>query len=140
MAIHFLKACFNLIKLLNRPKVLSHIGVMDPINSGNDIDSLENFRSRNPIRARIFLFSLPVVFVILLLATNSIFTSKYLNEIKQEGEIRLAKNERNIVSELQKNSIVPQFLVRDQSIRKALLSNDFFSLPEIFSNSLMKYQ
>ena len=105
---------------------------MDPINSGNDIDSLENSRSRNPIRARIFLFSLPVVFVVLLLATNSIFTSKYLNEIKQEGEIRLAKNERNIVSELQKNSIVPQFLVRDQSIRKALLSNDFFSLPEIF--------
>ena len=133
MAIHFLKACFNLIKLLNRPKVLSHIAVMDPINSGNDIDSLENSRSRNPIRARIFLFSLPVVFVVLLLATNSIFTSKYLNEIKQEGEIRLAKNERNIVSELQKNSIIPQFLVRDQSIRKALLSKNFFSLPEIFS-------
>ena len=52
MAIHSLKACFNLIKRLNRPKVLSHIAVMDPINSDNDLDSLENSLSRNPITAR----------------------------------------------------------------------------------------
>ena len=133
MAIHSLKAYFNLIKLLNRPKVLSHIAVMDPINSDNDLDSLENSRSRNPIRARVFLFSLSVLFVVLLVATNSFFTSKYLNDIKQEGEIRLTQNERNIVSELQKNSVIPQFLVRDQSIWNALLSNNFSSLPQMFS-------
>ena len=132
MAIHSLKACFNLIKLLNRPKVLSHIAVMDPINSDNDLDSLENSRSRNPIRARVFLFSLSVLFVVLLVATNSFFTSKYLNDIKQEGEIRLTQNERNIVNELQKNSVIPQFLVRDQSIWNALLSNNFSSLPQMF--------
>ena len=132
MAIHSLKACFNLIKRLNRPKVLSHIAVMDPINSDNDLDSLENSRSRNPIRARVFLFSLSVLFVVLLVATNSFFTSKYLNDIKQEGEIRLTQNERNIVSELQKNSVIPQFLVRDQSIWNALLSNNFSSLPQMF--------
>ena len=133
MAIHSLKACFNLIKRLNRPKVLSHIAVMDPINSDNDLDSLENSLSRNPITARVFLFSLSVLFVVLLVATNSFFTSKYLNDIKQEGEIRLAKNERNIVNELQKNSVIPQFLVRDQSIWNALLSNNFSSLPQMFS-------
>ena len=133
MAIHSLKACFNLIKLLNRPKVLSHIAVMDPINSDNDLDSLENSLSRNPITARVFLFSLSVLFVVLLVATNSFFTSKYLNDIKQEGEIRLTQNERNIVSELQKNSVIPQFLVRDQSIWNALLSNNFSSLPQMFS-------
>ncbi len=133
MAIHSLKACFNLIKRLNRPKVLSHIAVMDPNNSDNDLDSLENSRSRNPIRARVFLFSLSVLFVVLLVATNSFFTSKYLNDIKQEGEIRLTQNERNIVSELQKNSVIPQFLVRDQSIWNALLSNNFSSLPQMFS-------
>ena len=132
MAIHSLKACFNLIKLLNRPKVLSHIAVMDPINSDNDLDSLENSRSRNPITARVFLFSLSVLFVVLLVATNSFFTSKYLNDIKQEGEIRLTQNERNIVNELQKNSVIPQFLVRDQSIWNALLSNNFSSLPQMF--------
>ena len=132
MAIHSLKACFNLIKRLNRPKVLSHIAVMDPINSDNDLDSLENSLSRNPIRARVFLFSLSVLFVVLLVATNSFFTSKYLNDIKQEGEIRLTQNERNIVSELQKNSVIPQFLVRDQSIWNALLSNNFSSLPQMF--------
>tara|TARA_B100001248_G_scaffold262486_1_gene258777 strand:+ start:2447 stop:4336 length:1890 start_codon:yes stop_codon:yes gene_type:complete len=132
MAIHSLKACFNLIKLLNRPKVLSHIAVMDPNNSDNDLDSLENSHSRNPIRARVFLFSLSVLFVVLLVATNSFFTSKYLNDIKQEGEIRLTQNERNIVNELQKNSVIPQFLVRDQSIWNALLSNNFSSLPEMF--------
>ena len=132
MAIHSLKACFNLIKLLNRPKVLSHIAVMDPINSDNDLDSLENSLSRNPITARVFLFSLSVLFVVLLVATNSFFTSKYLNDIKQEGEIRLTQNERNIVSELQKNSVIPQFLVRDQSIWNALLSNNFSSLPQMF--------
>ena len=132
MAIHSLKACFNLIKRLNRPKVLSHIAVMDPINSDNDLDSLENSRSRNPITARVFLFSLSVLFVVLLVATNSFFTSKYLNDIKQEGEIRLTQNERNIVSELQKNSVIPQFLVRDQSIWNALLSNNFSSLPQMF--------
>ena len=133
MAIHSLKACFNPIKLLNRPKVLSHIAVMDPINSDNDLDSLENSLSRNPITARVFLFSLSVLFVVLLVATNSFFTSKYLNDIKQEGEIRLTQNERNIVSELQKNSVIPQFLVRDQSIWNALLSNNFSSLPQMFS-------
>ena len=132
MAIHSLKACFNLIKRLNRPKVLSHIAVMDPINSDNDLDSLENSRSRNPIRARVFLFSLSVLFVVLLVTTNSFFTSKYLNDIKQEGEIRLTQNERNIVNELQKNSVIPQFLVRDQSIWNALLSNNFSSLPQMF--------
>lgn len=133
MAIHSLKACFNLIKHLNRPKVLSHIAVMDPINSDNDLDSLENSLSRNPITARVFLFSLSVLFVVLLVATNSFFTSKYLNDIKQEGEIRLTQNERNIVNELQKNSVIPQFLVRDQSIWNALLSNNFSSLPQMFS-------
>ena len=133
MAIHSLKACFNLIKRLNRPKVLSHIAVMDPNNSDNDLDSLENSLSRNPIRARVFLFSLSVLFVVLLVATNSFFTSKYLNDIKQEGEIRLTQNERNIVNELQKNSVIPQFLVRDQSIWNALLSNNFSSLPQMFS-------
>ena len=71
--------------------------------------------------------------MVLLVATNSFFTSKYLNDIKTEGEIRLTQNERNIVSELQKNSIVPQFLVRDQSIWNALLSNNFSSLPQMFS-------
>ena len=131
-AIHSLKACFNLIKRLNRPKVLSHIAVMDPINSDNDLDSLENSLSRNPITARVFLFSLSVLFVVLLVATNSFFTSKYLNDIKQEGEIRLTQNERNIVNELQKNSVIPQFLVRDQSIWNALLSNNFSSLPQMF--------
>jgi len=105
---------------------------MDPVNSDNDLDSLENSRSRNPIRARVFLLSLSVLFIVLLVTTNSFFTSKYLNDIKQEGEIRLTQNERNIVNELQKNSVVPQFLVRDQSIRKALLSNEFSSLPKIF--------
>ena len=133
MAIHSLKACFNLIKRLNRPKVLSHIAVMDPNNSDNDLDSLENSHSRNPIRARVFLFSLSVLFVVLLVATNSFFTSKYSNDIKQEGEIRLTQNERNIVNELQKNSVIPQFLVRDQSIWNALLSNNFSSLPQMFS-------
>jgi len=106
---------------------------MDPINSDNDLDSLENSLSRNPITARVFLFSLSVLFVVLLVATNSFFTSKYLNDIKQEGEIRLTQNERNIVSELQKNSVIPQFLVRDQSIWNALLSNNFSSLPQMFS-------
>lgn len=105
---------------------------MDPNNSDNDLDSLENSHSRNPIRARVFLFSLSVLFVVLLVATNSFFTSKYLNDIKQEGEIRLTQNERNIVNELQKNSVIPQFLVRDQSIWNALLSNNFSSLPEMF--------
>ena len=132
MAIHSLKACFNLIKRLNRPKVLSHIAVMGPINSDNDLDSLENSLSRNPITARVFLFSLSVLFVVLLVATNSFFTSKYLNDIKQEGEIRLTQNERNIVNELQKNSVIPQFLVRDQSIWNALLSNNFSLLPQMF--------
>ncbi|MEC7252017.1 MAG: ATP-binding protein, partial [Pseudomonadota bacterium] len=88
--------------------------------------------SRNPIAARVFSFSLSVLFVVLLVATNSFFTSKYLNDIKQEGEIRLTQNERNIVSELQKNSVIPQFLVRDQSIWNALLSNSFSLLPKMF--------
>ncbi|NCX29206.1 MAG: sensor histidine kinase, partial [Rhodobacterales bacterium] len=57
---------------------------------------------------------------------------KYLNDIKLEGEIRLTQIERNIVNEFQKNSVIPQFLVRDQNIWNALLSNNFSLLPQMF--------
>jgi two-component system C4-dicarboxylate transport sensor histidine kinase DctB len=47
--------------------------------------------------------------------------------------LNLTKNTNDVLSELQKNSIITQLLVNDQEITKALISRDFSLLSEKFS-------
>ena len=84
-------------------------------------------------KSRIFILSILIITITVLLITNSFFTSKFSDIIKRQAQLNLTKNTSNILSELQKNSIIPQLLVNDQEIRKALISKDFFLLSKKFS-------
>ena len=94
-----------------------------------------NGRSQSKIitKSRIFFISVFVFTLTVLFVTNSFFTSRFTEIIKRQGEFNLTKNASNILSELQKNSIIPQLLVNDQEITKALISKDFSLLSEKFS-------
>ena len=91
-----------------------------------------NRRSQSKIitKSRIFFISVLFFTGTVLFVTNSFFTSRFTEIIKRQGEFNLTKNASNILSELQKNSIIPQLLVNDQEITKALISRDFSLLSE----------
>ena len=94
-----------------------------------------NRRSQSRIitKSRIFFISVLVFTLTVLFVTNSFFTSRFTEIIKRQGEFNLTKNASNIRSELQKNSIIPQLLVNDQEITKALISKDFSLISDRFS-------
>ena len=82
---------------------------------------------------RIFLLSFLIITLSVLFVTNSFFTSRFSESIKRQGQLNLTKNTSNLLSELQKNSIIPQLLVNDQEITKSLISENFSVLSERFS-------
>ena len=84
-------------------------------------------------KPRIFLLSFLIITLSVLFITNSFFTSRFSEIIKRQGQLNLTKNTSNILSELQKNSIIPQLLVNDQEITKSLISKNFSILSERFS-------
>lgn len=75
--------------------------------------------------ARSILVVIGVIAVVTLWLTNSFATDRFLSSSKNKAEYRLALYAGNIVSELQRNSIVPQLLARDPQLISALNSNDF---------------
>ena len=95
-----------------------------------------NRRSPSKIvtKSRIFFLSFLIITLTVLFITNSFFTSRFNDIIKRQAQLNLTKNTSNILSELQKNSIIPQLLVNDQEITKALKAKDFSLLPEKFSH------
>ena len=84
-------------------------------------------------KPRIFLLSFLIITLSVLFITNSFFTSRFSEIIKRQDQLNLTKNTSNILSELQKNSIIPQLLVNDQEITKSLISKNFSILSERFS-------
>ena len=57
--------------------------------------------------------------------TNSFFTERYTQSIRNKSEVRLALYGGNVLSELQRNSIVPKLLAQDAELINALKSQDF---------------
>ena len=84
-------------------------------------------------KSRIFFLSFLISTLTVLFITNSFFTSRFSDNIKLQAQLNLTKNTNDVLSELQKNSIIPQLLVNDQEIKKALISRDFSLLSEKFS-------
>jgi two-component system C4-dicarboxylate transport sensor histidine kinase DctB len=84
-------------------------------------------------RSKLLLVSFLIITLTILFVTNSFFTSRFSDTIKRQGQMSLTKNASDVISELQKNSIIPQLLVTDQEITKALISRNFFPLSERFS-------
>ncbi len=57
--------------------------------------------------------------------TNQLLTQRFTESTRSRAEVRLALYSGNILSELQRNQIVPQLLARDPSLIGALNSKDF---------------
>ena len=57
--------------------------------------------------------------------TNQLLTERFTESTRSRAEVRLALYSGNILSELQRNQIVPQLLARDPTLIGALNSGDF---------------
>ncbi len=80
-------------------------------------------QTRWPFRLAIFVVCL--VGLIAISVTNSLLTQRFTETTRNKAELRLTLYVANLMSELQRNSIVPQLLARDPELITALEQNDF---------------
>ena len=92
-------------------------------NSDSDDDNIQNVRG--PLRLRLVISILFVIAAVTLFLTNSFLMERFSQSTANRAELRLALYGGNLKSELQRNSIVPQLLARDQSLITALELKDF---------------
>ncbi|MDF1854053.1 ATP-binding protein [Pseudooceanicola sp.] len=76
-------------------------------------------------RARIGLLIFVAIACGVVLVTNWLLTERFTQNTRSRAELRLALYGGNLVSELQRNSIVPQLLSRDPALIGALNGQDF---------------
>ncbi|NOD63425.1 MULTISPECIES: ATP-binding protein [unclassified Ruegeria] len=85
-----------------------------------------------PLRGAPLGWRLRIAVLVLLLATittvwitNSLLTDRFTESTRNRAELRLALYSGNLLSELRRNSIVPQLLARDPTLISALQSSDY---------------
>ena len=78
-----------------------------------------------PWRLRIAMILLIAVATYVVWWTNQFLTERFTETTRSRAEVRLALYSGNILSELQRNQIVPQLLARDPTLIGALNSGDF---------------
>jgi len=96
-------------------------------------DTVEQTLKQGRLRkGRSFPWRLPVVLFIFLLisivtlgVSNAWLTERFSESMRNKLEVRLTLYSGNLKSELQRNSIVPKLLARDQELIGALHSQDF---------------
>ncbi|MBU2982224.1 sensor histidine kinase [Lentibacter algarum] len=76
-------------------------------------------------RVRLVFVALLVLAVITVAVTNRLLTQRFTENTRNRAELRLALYSGNLISELKRNSIVPQLLSRDPALIGALSSSDF---------------
>lgn len=74
---------------------------------------------------RIVVAMLAVAALLLVWFTNQFLTERFTESTRNRAEVRLTLYSGNLVSELQRNSIVPQLLARDPALIGALNSADY---------------
>ncbi len=80
---------------------------------------------RLSLRARLVLGVLALFAVATVWISNEWLTARYTESTRSRAELRLALYSGNLVSELQRNSVVPLLLSRDPALIGALNSQDF---------------
>lgn len=75
--------------------------------------------------SRLALIAFCIVAFAVIYFTNALLTERYTEATRNRAEVRLTLYAGNLISELQRNSIVPQLLSRDQELINALRNNDF---------------
>ena len=79
----------------------------------------------DPWRVRFLLVGLIALAGATVYFTNSFLTDRFTESTRNRAELRLALYSGNILSELRRNSIVPQLLARDPALIGALNSSDY---------------
>jgi len=77
------------------------------------------------LRLRILVAGFLVVALGTIWVTNSLLTERFTETTRNRAELRLALYAGNIVSEMQRNSVVPLLLARDPALISALGSADY---------------
>ncbi len=77
------------------------------------------------LRARLVLFVLVSLAVAVVWVSNDWLTQRYTETTRTRAELRLALYSGNVISELQRNSVVPLLLSRDPALIGALNSRDY---------------
>jgi two-component system C4-dicarboxylate transport sensor histidine kinase DctB len=77
------------------------------------------------LRARLVLFVLISLAVAVVWVSNDWLTQRYTETTRTRAELRLALYSGNVISELQRNSVVPLLLSRDPALIGALSSRDY---------------
>lgn len=88
-----------------------------------EADTETGFRTSFLMRLTFLLFT--VFAVILFMISNLYLTDRFTRDTRSQGQLRLALYSGTIVSELQRNSVVPLLLSRDPFLIAALNTQDF---------------
>jgi two-component system C4-dicarboxylate transport sensor histidine kinase DctB len=75
---------------------------------------------RQPWWTRVLVFFLFILAIAVVLVTNSWLTERFSEATRNRAEVRLALYTGNLISELQRNSVVPLLLARDPELIRAL--------------------
>ncbi|WP_439111522.1 sensor histidine kinase [Lentibacter sp.] len=76
-------------------------------------------------RVRFLFVGLLILAVVTIAVTNRLLTERFTENTRNRAELRLTLYSGNLMSELKRNSIVPQLLSRDPALIGALNSGDF---------------
>lgn len=82
-------------------------------------------RKRRRWRVRLAVMGLAVAALAVVYVSNQLLTARFTDSTRNRAEVRLTLYSGNLVSELQRNSIVPQLLARDPELAGALVSADY---------------
>ena len=74
---------------------------------------------------RLSIFLICVLAIIVIYVSNQFLTQRFTETIRNRSEVRLALYITNLMSELQRSSVVPQLLARDPELIKALENKDY---------------
>ena len=91
--------------------------------SGSTSKDATKFWGRWRLRALVLLVC--GIGVLTIQVTNSLLTERFTETTRNRAELRLTLYMANLISELQRNSIVPQLLARDPELINALQDNNY---------------
>jgi len=85
----------------------------------------QEFAPRSSLVARLVVVVVIAIAILLVWISNLYLTERFTHETRTRAELRMALYSGNILSELQRASVVPQLLSRDPTLETALNAGDY---------------
>src|SRR6056300_810563 len=86
--------------------------------------------SRTIVLFRVAVIALIVAFTASVWVTNAWLTQRFTESTRNRADLRLALYSASLLSELQRNSVVPQILARDADLLQALQTGNYEGMSE----------